>query len=119
MGFLEVGVPLQWSDSLPFCAYVRQHGIEQFLALYHKVKGRVNDVLKWGDEIEYHLVEVPPASGATADHAPRIALIAWELLERLEREEATETLCVRARARGVWRRAGPGGDPTASPTPCA
>ena len=99
MGFLEFGVPLHWADSLPYCAYVRQHGVEQFINLYHRVKGRVNDVLKWGDEIEYHLVELPPASGAAEEHAPRVALIASELLEKLEREDATQALCVRPLSR--------------------
>ncbi len=51
MGFLELGVPLHWRDSLLYAAYVRRHGVEQFLATYHKVKGRVNDKLKWGDEV--------------------------------------------------------------------
>ena len=51
MGFLELGVPLHWRDSLLHTAYVRRHGVEQFLATYHKVKGRVNDKLKWGDEV--------------------------------------------------------------------
>ena len=51
MGFLDFGVPLHWVDSLAHTAYVRRHGIEQFIAMFHKVKGRVNDVLKWGDEV--------------------------------------------------------------------
>ncbi|PNI77732.1 GCLC isoform 13, partial [Pan troglodytes] len=36
--------------------HVRRHGILQFLHIYHAVKDRHKDVLKWGDEVEYMLV---------------------------------------------------------------
>ena len=61
MGFLEVGVPLSWWDSLPYIAYVREHGVAQFIRLFNSVKGRTNDVLKWGDEVRSGLhTRAPP-----------------------------------------------------------
>ena len=46
MGFLEGGRPLTWDESreeagkesgIPAVQYVREHGIDQFLAIYNKV----------------------------------------------------------------------------------
>lgn len=51
MGFLEAGTPLEWSDSLEFVKYVREHGIAQFIATYNRIKDRTDDTLKWGDEV--------------------------------------------------------------------
>ena len=51
MGFLEAGIPLSWWSSLPYIAYVREHGVAQFIRIFNSVKGRSNDVLKWGDEV--------------------------------------------------------------------
>ena len=51
MGFLEAGIPLSWWSSLPHIAYIREHGVEQFIRIFNAVKGRTNDVLKWGDEV--------------------------------------------------------------------
>jgi hypothetical protein len=30
---------------------VREHGIQQFINTYNRIKDRTNDVLKWGDEV--------------------------------------------------------------------
>jgi hypothetical protein len=30
---------------------VREHGVRQFLEVFHRVKNRSEDVLKWGDEV--------------------------------------------------------------------
>lgn len=48
-------------------------------------------------QIEYHLVELPPqsADGAPSVHGPRLALIAPEVIERLEKEDEHLNLCVR------------------------
>ncbi|KAG8444924.1 hypothetical protein GDO86_009905, partial [Hymenochirus boettgeri] len=56
MGLLSQGSPLSWEETKKYGDHVRQHGIIQFLHIYHKVKERQKDVLKWGDEIEYMLV---------------------------------------------------------------
>ena len=58
MGLLVQGTPLDWKDSLDYLAYVRAHGIEQFLQIYDRVKDRQGDVLKWGDELEYGIFRV-------------------------------------------------------------
>ncbi len=56
---------------------------------------------RWSDpllpQIEYHLVELPPqsADGAPSVHGPRLALIAPEVIERLEKEDEHLNLCVR------------------------
>jgi glutamate--cysteine ligase catalytic subunit len=52
MGLLTVGKPLSFPDSQKFIQYVRDHGILQFLNIWHRVKDIENDELKWGDEIE-------------------------------------------------------------------
>lgn len=48
-------------------------------------------------QIEYHLVELPPRGEHGAEHGPRLALIAPEVIERLEQEDAHLALCVRGR----------------------
>lgn len=56
MGLLSQGSPLSWADTQRHADHVRRHGILQFLHIYHAVKDRHKDVLKWGDEVEYMLV---------------------------------------------------------------
>jgi hypothetical protein len=51
MGFLEAGVPYSWRASRAHIAYVRAHGVEQFLRIFHSIKDREGDSLKWGDEV--------------------------------------------------------------------
>lgn len=82
MGFLDTGEPLPWHDSLSFLAYVREHGILQFLATYSRVKDRKNDVLLWGDEVEFHLVKLDEESKTA-----KICLKATSVLESLVAKE--------------------------------
>uniref|UniRef100_A0A5F9CED7 Glutamate--cysteine ligase n=1 Tax=Oryctolagus cuniculus TaxID=9986 RepID=A0A5F9CED7_RABIT len=56
MGLLSQGSPLSWEETKRHADHVRRHGILQFLNIYHAVKDRHKDVLKWGDEVEYMLV---------------------------------------------------------------
>uniref|UniRef100_A0AAR2L7V9 Glutamate--cysteine ligase n=1 Tax=Pygocentrus nattereri TaxID=42514 RepID=A0AAR2L7V9_PYGNA len=58
MGLLSQGSPLNWAETKKYADHVRKHGILQFLNIYNKVKDRQKDVLKWGDEVEYMLVEL-------------------------------------------------------------
>lgn len=51
MGLLALGTPLPWSDAKQHAEYVREHGIEQFLNIYHRLKDRTGDRLLWGDEV--------------------------------------------------------------------
>lgn len=51
MGLLSQGSPLSWEETKRHADHVRRHGILQFLNIYHAVKDRHKDVLKWGDEV--------------------------------------------------------------------
>lgn len=51
MGLLSEGKPLSWADTKKNASIVRRVGVKQFLALYHKLRERKGDVLKWGDEV--------------------------------------------------------------------
>jgi glutamate--cysteine ligase catalytic subunit len=84
MGFLEAGTPLPWADALKHIPYIRKHGIEQFLITFERVSKRQGDVLKWGDEIEYHLVRLDRTQKSTA-----VSLIAPEVVHVLEEQDKT------------------------------
>ena len=51
MGLLSEGKPLSWPDTKKNAALVHKVGIQQFLSLYHRLKERKGDGLKWGDEV--------------------------------------------------------------------
>ncbi|XP_054425466.1 glutamate--cysteine ligase catalytic subunit isoform X2 [Pteronotus mesoamericanus] len=79
MGLLSQGSPLSWEETKRHADHVRRHGILQFLHIYHAVKDRHKDVLKWGDEVEYMLVSF--------DHEHekvQLVLSGEELLETLQ-----------------------------------
>lgn len=56
MGLLALGTPLPWSEAKQHADYVREHGIEQLLHIWHNLKDRTGDRLLWGDEVS------PPTS---------------------------------------------------------
>ena len=58
MGLLRVGKPLTWEEAMEHLAYVREHGLQQFLHTYNRLKDVSNDDLLWGDEIEYHIMKL-------------------------------------------------------------
>ena len=58
MGLLTVGTPLSWSETVPYCAHVKQHGLTQFIHMYNRLKHRTGDQLRWGDEIEYVILKI-------------------------------------------------------------
>jgi len=66
MGFLTEGNTLNWKDSEPYRAQIKKHGLVQFLNLYNSMKGREPDVFRWGDEVEYILIEIPQDDNAPA-----------------------------------------------------
>ncbi|XP_060046018.1 glutamate--cysteine ligase catalytic subunit isoform X2 [Erinaceus europaeus] len=79
MGLLSQGSPMSWEETQRHADHVRRHGILQFLHIYHAVKDRHKDVLKWGDEVEYMLVSF--------DHEHkkvRLVLSGEEVLETLQ-----------------------------------
>ncbi|KAF7271477.1 glutamate--cysteine ligase [Rhynchophorus ferrugineus] len=57
MGLLTEGTPLSWEETKQLASHVREHGINQFINIYKKLKERKGDILKWGDEIEYIIVK--------------------------------------------------------------
>jgi len=79
MGLLTLGTPLSWQETVPYVEYIKQHGIAQFIALYHRLKQRQGDVLKWGDEIEYTVVKFD-----SDNKKVRVSLRADDILKRLQ-----------------------------------
>ena len=55
MGLLSQGKPLTWPETKENAELVRQLGIDQFIRIYHDIKERKNDCLKWGDEVSSKL----------------------------------------------------------------
>lgn len=82
MGFLLEATPLDWEESKKWLAYVREHGIEQFLQVYHSTKCYSGDRLKYGDELEYHIVKLDRAARKV-----RVSLRGRELLALLDERE--------------------------------
>jgi len=91
MGFLGLGAPYEWKDSLDdgIMAWVREHGIEQFLAMWEKVKDLESAELKWGDELEYSILTIDEEAG-TVKCKLRGAEILAEL-NKIEEELATHS----------------------------
>ncbi|KAI8055820.1 glutamate-cysteine ligase-domain-containing protein [Syncephalis plumigaleata] len=82
MGLLSLGTPLHWKEAKQYANHVRQNGIEQFLSIYHRVKERQHDRLRWGDEVEYMVI-----SYDDEQHNARLSLRVFEILAELEKEE--------------------------------
>eukprot|EP00466_Bigelowiella_natans_P001693 jgi/Bigna1/41713/e_gw1.55.11.1 len=66
MGFLVKGKPLSWKQSEKHRAYVREHGITQFLNILKKNQGREDLDFLWGDEVEGFLVKTEIKDGKKA-----------------------------------------------------
>uniref|UniRef100_A0A8C8EYL8 Glutamate--cysteine ligase n=1 Tax=Oncorhynchus tshawytscha TaxID=74940 RepID=A0A8C8EYL8_ONCTS len=79
MGLLSQGSPLNWEETKKYADHVRMHGIVQFLNIYNKVKERQKDVLLWGDEVEYMLIEMDEKNEKV-----RLVLNGGEVLETLQ-----------------------------------
>ena len=84
MGFLLESTPLDWEASKKHLHYIREHGIEQFLSVYHLVKNREGDHLRWGDEIEYGVFHL---SGDDANRTVQVSLRSAEIIDDLKRLE--------------------------------
>ena len=80
MGYLKTaGAPLKFADLVKVMRYIKKHGVIQFCNLYQKFKDRTvspGEPLKWGDELEYHLVHFDHGSKKA-----RLLLNAKELQE--------------------------------------
>ena len=51
MGLLTEGKPLSWPETKKHAAHVQRTGVKQFIAIYHRLRERKGDQLKWGDEV--------------------------------------------------------------------
>lgn len=58
MGFLESGTPLAWHESRDVIDYVKLHGLHQLLHIWSLNKDREDYALRWGEEVEYNMMEV-------------------------------------------------------------
>jgi len=90
MGFLGLGAPYEWGDSLEdgVLAWVREHGIEQFLAMWNKIKDLESTELKWGDEIEYSILTIDEVNGTV-----KCKLRGKEILDELNQKEVEYAAC--------------------------
>ncbi|KAI5714919.1 hypothetical protein M8J77_007537 [Diaphorina citri] len=94
MGLLTEGSPLSWEKTQELADHVRKHGVIQFINLYHRLKQRQGDILKWGDEVEYIIVKF--------DHKNKkahVSLKAEELLNILNEKEHRDPEGVKS----LWR----------------
>ena len=51
MGLLTEGTPLSWEETMKLSKHVRDHGIQQFINMFSKLRDRTGDEFKWGDEV--------------------------------------------------------------------
>lgn len=84
MGYLGVGEPLGWTESLPYQAAIKRRGIRQFLQLLKQFKDYQGS-LKWGDEIEVLIVRVDEQHREI-----RLALDAGTSIHELRKQESEE-----------------------------
>ncbi|CAH2068772.1 unnamed protein product, partial [Iphiclides podalirius] len=94
MGLLSEGSPLSWEETKALAEHVRQHGIEQFINLYRKLRDRTGDVLKWGDEVEYIIVKFDDEN-----ERAMVSLRADSLLPKLQEKEQADPQNVKS----LWR----------------
>ena len=94
MGFMSDGATMSWSDAQRVLAYVKEHGVRQFLAIYNDKKASTNSKLLWGDEVEYLLVRFDHARKRVA-----LSLRGHDLLPPLQQPEHDDP----ATAACLWR----------------
>ncbi|RWS09698.1 glutamate--cysteine ligase catalytic subunit-like protein [Dinothrombium tinctorium] len=83
MGLLSLGKPLSWEETKKHAEHVRKHGIIQFINLYHQLKDRQDECLRWGDEVEYMIIKFEDEKEKV-----KVSLKAAEILKIMsEREE--------------------------------
>jgi glutamate--cysteine ligase catalytic subunit len=85
MGLLSKGQPLSWEETKKHARHVQKAGIKQFISLYHRLKDRTNDELKFGDEIEYTLVKVD-----RENKTAKLSLMGPQILDELQKPELDE-----------------------------
>ncbi|BFZ54868.1 glutamate--cysteine ligase [Savitreella phatthalungensis] len=85
MGLLSLGTPLPWSEVRKHTDHVREHGIRQFLSIWHRTKGKERDELLWGDEVEYIVVSLDEH-----ERTARVSLRQADILHALAEDEALQ-----------------------------
>lgn len=85
MGLLSEGSPLSWEETKALAQHVREHGIEQFINMYARLRDRQGDMLKWGDEVEYIIVRFDEEKEEV-----QVSLRAQEMLAVLNEKEAAD-----------------------------
>ena len=80
MGYLKnKGRTLNWHESKKYVDYIKRGGIRQFFNVYNNIPGNRQCLFRYGDEVEYMLVEM--------DHINKrvsVGLIADEMLKILD-----------------------------------
>ncbi|CRK99012.1 CLUMA_CG011962, isoform A [Clunio marinus] len=94
MGLLTEGSPLSWEETKKLANHVREHGIQQFINLYERLKDRQGDILKWGDEVEYVLVRFDDDK-----QVAQVSLRALDILSKLQEKEQQDPDGVKS----LWR----------------
>lgn len=94
MGLLSEGSPLSWEETKALAQHVREHGIEQFINMYARLRDRQGDILKWGDEVEYIIVRFDDEKKET-----QVSLRAREMLAVLNEKEHSDPTGVKS----LWR----------------
>lgn len=94
MGLLTEGHPLSWEETKALADHVRKHGIIQFVNLYHRLKNRKDDILKFGDEVEYIIVKFNHE-----EKTARVKLSGPDLIEQLNQKEMTDP-----NVASLWRK---------------
>lgn len=84
MGFLFASKSLTWEESLELLKLIRERGIEQFLNTFHAVKSVKEDLLRWGDEIEYGIIHIE-GSPDSPDRHVQASLRSAAIIEDLKR----------------------------------
>ncbi|KAL3120274.1 hypothetical protein niasHT_010053 [Heterodera trifolii] len=98
VGFdMTLGTPLSWPRIVEHLQYIKAHGIDQFIALYHRVRGRERDQLRWGDEIKYTIVKFDDEHKKV-----RVSLRAKDLLDALMASEDVNR-SLGEENRSLWR----------------
>ena len=84
------GEAYEWADSLEdgVLAWVRDHGIDQFLSMWSKIKDLESKELKWGDEIEFGIYTVDEVNGMV-----KCKLRGKEILDTLKEMEKEYASC--------------------------
>lgn len=62
MALLVEGKPLSPEEIKKFLNYIREHGITQFLNVWHNTKHLEGDNLRFGDEIECAILVMDPVN---------------------------------------------------------